>query len=252
MTMASHAPPRSHLGGVLYPDSDGRPMADNDLHAASIDYLFDAVRTVLVGRGPLFVANNMLWYYEEGNPKARINPDVFVVFGAERKPRGSYKQWIEGFVPQIVFEVISPSNDQEPPKDEMSSKYARYLALGVDEYVVYRPPYGRFEYWEGLSGDVDLHGFVRQADGTVIPFVNLIGTRSPRLGVTYAWGDNPEVPLILLGDDGCAVPDHLGAMAELDSQRARADSERARADSLQARADSLAARLLAAGLDPDE
>ena len=49
----------------------------------------------------------MFVYYEEGNPRAVVAPDVFVVVGAPVHKRMSYKLWEEPKAPDFVFEVTS-------------------------------------------------------------------------------------------------------------------------------------------------
>ena len=95
---------------VEYPSFDGRPMAENDwqLHA-----MIDAI-TVLdryfEDRADVYVSGDLLIYYEEGNPKARAAPDVFVVFGVAKRKRPIYKLWEEGQAPAFVLEVASPQH----------------------------------------------------------------------------------------------------------------------------------------------
>ena len=93
---------------VEYPSSDGQPMAENDwqLHA-----IIDAIATLDVyfrDRPDVYVSGDLLIYYEEGNPGARVAPDVFVVFGAPKHKRMTYKLWEEPKAPDFVLEVASP------------------------------------------------------------------------------------------------------------------------------------------------
>ena len=72
-------------------------------------------------------------YYEEGNPKACVAPDVFVVFGVEDRIRMRYLVWEEGEVPAFVLEVASKSTWRE----DLGPKRELYARLGVKEY--FRP-----------------------------------------------------------------------------------------------------------------
>ena len=70
------------LPEIHYPDSDGKPMADNtkqfrwiQLYKGNLDVLF-------APRDDVFVAGDLLWYPVQGQPKIRQAPDVFVAFGA--------------------------------------------------------------------------------------------------------------------------------------------------------------------------
>ena len=50
-----------------------------------------------------------LLYYEEGNPAASVDPDVFVVVGVPKYPRRIYKLWDEGQSVAVVIKVTSRS-----------------------------------------------------------------------------------------------------------------------------------------------
>ena len=125
---------------TVYPDSDGKPMADNTLQALWIIMLYNNIRGVL-DLDHNFVAADHLWYPIEGDPKTRIAPDVMVVLGRPDGYRGSYKQWLEeGKAPQVVFEVLSPSNTHT----EMMEKLSFYEKFGVEEFVILDPEKGEF------------------------------------------------------------------------------------------------------------
>ena len=120
---------------VEYPSGDGKPMAENDwqLHA-----ILDAVSTLyryFENRPDVYVSGDLLIYYEEGNPRARVAPDVFVVFGVPKHKRMTYKLWEEGEVPAFAMEVASAGTWRE---DE-GRKAALYERLGIREYWQYDP-----------------------------------------------------------------------------------------------------------------
>src|SRR5436305_5720778 len=123
-------------GGVVYPDSDGQPMADNTLQWDWMVKVVGELREQFAGQ-EVFVAGDLLWYPVEGDPKTRTAPDALVAFGRPPGYRGSYKQWEEaGIAPQVVFEVLSPNNTRE----EMRAKRQWYERHGVEEYY-YIDPY---------------------------------------------------------------------------------------------------------------
>src|SRR5262245_45803750 len=96
---------------IVYPDSDGKPMADNALQFRWIVTIKEGLDRVFSDRSDIFVAGDLLWYPVEGHPEICQAPDALVAFGRPRGDRGSYKQWEEGGVaPQVVFEVLSPNN----------------------------------------------------------------------------------------------------------------------------------------------
>ena len=120
---------------VEYPSSDGRPLAENDAQLAAILYAIAVLRTRYAGRGDVYVSGDLLIYYEEGNPRVSVAPDVFVVFGVEDRMRMSYKVWDEGKGPDFVLEVASPGTWRE----DVGPKRGVYARLGVREYWLYDP-----------------------------------------------------------------------------------------------------------------
>ena len=120
---------------VEYPSSDGRPVAESDHQFIPLTYAANRLREHYRQRDDVYVAGNLLIYYEEGNRKARVAPDVFVVLGAPRRKRSSYLLWQERKAPDFVLEVTSRSThdaDQGP-------KRRLYEKLGVREYWQYDP-----------------------------------------------------------------------------------------------------------------
>ncbi|MGI8424624.1 MAG: Uma2 family endonuclease [Chloroflexota bacterium] len=128
---------RRHGGGprpVYYPETDGKPMAESDQHRDEMLRLISTLKDAF----PLpdvYVSGNLLIYYEEGNPRASVAPDVFVVLGVPSHRRLIYKLWKEGVPPTFVIEVTSPSTRRE----DQARKRALYARLGVAEYVMYDP-----------------------------------------------------------------------------------------------------------------
>lgn len=113
----------------LYPDSDGKPIADNTLQYRWIVRLVGNLKRLLKDQ-IAFVAGGLLWYPIEVDvgPAPSQAPDVMVVLGRPDGDRGSYQQWREGNVaPQVVFEIISPSNSVT----EMAAKQLFYQQHGV-------------------------------------------------------------------------------------------------------------------------
>jgi Uma2 family endonuclease len=86
-------------------------------------------------RNDVYVSGKLFFYYEEGNPRAVVAPDVFVVFGVPNRTRRTYKLWEEGGAPAIIFELTSRSTYE----DDLSRKRLLYEDLGVREYVLFDP-----------------------------------------------------------------------------------------------------------------
>lgn len=120
---------------VDYPDSDGLPMAESDFQRKPLTYAVEALDIYFQDRPDVYVSGNLFLYYREGDPRAVVAPDVFVVFGAVKRDRPSYKLWEEPKAPDFVLEITSKSTRSE----DQESKPQTYAQLGVREYVQYDP-----------------------------------------------------------------------------------------------------------------
>lgn len=99
---------------AVYPDSDGEPIAENDLQFDWIALLKWHAQALFHSRDDVNVAGDHLIYPVEGDPLTRLAPDVYVAYGRPKGKRGSYQVWRENKVfPQEVFEVWSPANRPE-------------------------------------------------------------------------------------------------------------------------------------------
>jgi Uma2 family endonuclease len=121
---------------IIYPDSDGAPIAESDPARDYLIYGVEALSIYFQNRPDVYVSGNLYIYYKKGVPSAVIAPDVFVVFGVEKKKRLSYKVWEENNrVPSFVLEITSLTT-QENDQQEKPLKYAK---MGVEEYFQYDP-----------------------------------------------------------------------------------------------------------------
>jgi len=137
---------------IYYPETDGKPMAETDVHIDVLIYLREALKDHFREAPQVYVAGNMLLYYEEGNPAACVAPDVFVVQGVAKRERCTYRLWEEGQPPAVVFEITSRGTRLE----DLGTKRALYAMLGVQEYFLYdplreylRPPLQGYRLQEG-------------------------------------------------------------------------------------------------------
>ncbi|MFM9966139.1 MAG: Uma2 family endonuclease [Planctomycetaceae bacterium] len=248
------------LPRIIYPDSDGEPMAENTVQ-------FDAIVTIkenfefLFRDDPLvFVAGDLFWYPVEGNNKICTAPDTLVAFGVPKGHRGSYRTWEEdGIAPQVVIEVLSPGNRF----GKMLEKFNFYDQYGVEEYYIFDPDNGLWQGW-------------LRRDKTLTPISDMNGWVSPRLTIKFesvAGGDlrlfhpNGERfrSVAEIAAERREFKDHFEleqraraqaqqradlAVQRAESEKQRADTEKQRADSAEQRAQRLLAQLRAAGLDP--
>jgi Uma2 family endonuclease len=163
---------------IVYPDSDGRPMADNTKQFQWITVIKTNLDWLFRDEEMVFVAGDLLWYPVEGNPKYRVAPDVMVVFGRPKGDRGSYKQWLEDdLAPQVVFEILSPGNTE----GEMDRKLQIYARCGVEEYYIYDPDLNQLKGYQ-RSDDF----FLDSPRETILDRIEAMnGWTSPRLGITF-------------------------------------------------------------------
>ena len=64
---------------IIYPSSDGEPLAETQQHVLAILMALALLRLYLQEQPAVVFADQFL-YYIEGNPRARVAPDVMVVF----------------------------------------------------------------------------------------------------------------------------------------------------------------------------
>jgi Uma2 family endonuclease len=218
--------------GVVYPESDGQPIAENTLQFQWIVTIKEGLEALFRDRPDVLVASGFFWYPVEGDPRIRVAPDVMVVFGPPKGDRGSYLQWEEGGIaPQAIFEVRSPGNRTW----EMEQKLLFYERHGVQEYYLYDPEQIELSGWKRVGTDLQ-----------EIPRIN--GWISPLLRIRF---DMSAPELKTLRPDG--RPFLTFAELELerdwiahDRDQIAQELERARE-----RADRLAARLRELGIDPE-
>jgi Uma2 family endonuclease len=80
-------------------------------------------------------SGNLLVYYQQGNSKRFVVPDVFVVKGLEPRRRRVYKLWVEHQTPDAIVEVTS----RKTKKTDSITKPKLYRRLGVKEYFLFDP-----------------------------------------------------------------------------------------------------------------
>ena len=242
----------SHTGlphdAVFYPTSDDQPMAETALHAACMVHVASALGWWFKkhGRDDVYVGMNNFLYYERGNPRAVVAPDVYVVVGAPaHPPRDTYMLWKEPKAPDFVLEVTSASTR----RNDERRKREVYAALGVREYFLYDP---RAEYLAPPLQGWRLHEGAYRA----MPSVTVLSNRgvavvSEVLGLELR--DERDARMLRLRDP--ATGEVL--LTHEESERAREEAERAREEetatrrAAEARAAELEARLRALADTPE-
>ncbi|MBD2329753.1 Uma2 family endonuclease [Alkalinema sp. FACHB-956] len=217
---------------VIYPDSDGQPMADNTKQFEWIVLLKKNLDILFAEDANVFVAGDLLWYPLQGRNQRRTAPDVMVVFGRPKGERGSYKQWEEdNIAPQVVFEILSPSNTIE----EMERKLLFYDRYGVEEYYIYDPETGHFRGW--LRGEEGLDGVEFETEWV-----------SPRLEIRFdCSGDNLQV----FYPSGLRFLSQTELAAQLEQTNQALEQTSQELEQEKARSQRLAEKLRELGIDPD-
>lgn len=129
-----------HHEEIEYPTSDGQPMAETTLHRKVMTDLIEGLEQWFQEAPDVWVGGNLFLYFERGNPRAVVAPDVLLVKGVPKWDRPIYKLWEEGEPPSLVVEVTSEKTRAE---DLSPGKKDTYQWLGVEEYFLF-DPYGDY------------------------------------------------------------------------------------------------------------
>ncbi|MGL5032657.1 MAG: Uma2 family endonuclease [Microcystaceae cyanobacterium] len=227
---------RHSLFDVTYPDSDGLPMAESDIARDYLVYGVEALASYFQEYANVYVSGNLFIYYEQGNPKAVVAPDVFVVFDVEKKKRPFYKIWEEqGKIPDFILEITSKSTASE----DRGTKKGLYAYLGVKEYFQYDPT---ADYLEP-----SLQGF-RLVEGNYLPILGQLD--SDRLSI-YSETLGLELWLEADGEMRFYAP-KIGSklLSPRETEQAKHKAEQSQYQAEQ-RAAKLAAKLRELGINPD-
>ncbi|MBW4509946.1 MAG: Uma2 family endonuclease [Scytonematopsis contorta HA4267-MV1] len=210
---------------VIYPESDGQPMAENTVQFRWIVTIKESLEILFAANPDVFIAGDLFWYPVKDDGDTKYAPDTMVVFGRPKGDRSSYVQCNEANIaPQVVFEILSPSNT----KQEMETKLGFYDKYGVEEYYLYDP------YKNNLTGWL-------RSKKNLKEITNINGWTSPRLKIKFVL---KATTLEIYRPDGRKFLTPV----ELDQQRQQAEK---RAEAERQRAERLAAKLRELGQDPD-
>lgn len=217
---------------LLYPDSDGKPMADNTEQYRWIVIIKENLEILFADVPDVFIAGDLLWYPVPSKIISPVAPDVMVVIGRPKGRRGSYRQWQEeNIAPQIVFEILSPSNTPS----EMERKLEFYDAYGVEEYYLYAPE------------NFQLDGWQRQGEH-LTRLWQLNGWVSPRLGIKF---ETSQGELVIYYPDGQRFLTSIEMQQRLVQAEQMVEQERQRAEAERQRAEKMSKYLRSRGIDPD-
>ena len=221
---------------IIYPDSDGQPMADNTKQFQWIVTIKENLEILFASQPDVFIAGDLLWYPVSGET-IRQAPDVLVVFGRPKGNRGSYKQWEEENIPvQVVFEILSPGNTLK----EMAKKLRFYERYGVEEYYIYDPDKN------------DLNGWLRtqESEQNRLEVIEEINTWvSPRLGIRFHL--TPQT-LEIYRPDGEKFLTSVELAQQREQERQRADNADTQLLEERQRYQDLLKKLQEKGINPEQ
>ena len=118
---------------IIYPESDGKPMAETDLHIEEIIRMRHILKAHFAEKPDVYISGNIMMYYEEGVIQSSVSPDILVTFGIGKKRRRTYKTWEEGKPPDFVMEFSSKGTY----RDDLDNKVELYARIGISEYFLY-------------------------------------------------------------------------------------------------------------------
>jgi len=217
---------------IIYPESDGKPMADNTVQFRWITVIHYNLESLFAHNPNVFIAGDLLWYPVEHEKGISQAPDVMVVFGRPKGDRGSYLQWNEGNIaPQVVFEIRSPNNTQT----EMDRKLVFYNRHGVEEYYLYDPKKNDLSGWLRSQWGLNV---IDQMDGWV----------SPRLQIRF---DMSGESLQLYRPNGKAFATYSETEERLEQTEERLEQTQQELELKDREIQRLKELLLAARIDPD-
>jgi Uma2 family endonuclease len=225
---------------LLYPESDGKPMAESTEQYRWIVMIKENLEILFANQPDVFIAADLFWYpvLVTAPPVPQQAPDIMVVFGRPKGMRRSYQQWKEEGIPaQVVFEILSASNKTREGLEVMEFKFLFYQQYGVEEYYIYDPD------------EFTLQGWQRQ-DGALVAIPQMSGWVSPRLGIQFEW--QPRTELVLYRSDGRRFLSSVELEQQAEQERLRVEQERLRAEQAEQTIREAVPRLLALGLSVEQ
>jgi Uma2 family endonuclease len=135
-------------------------MAETDLHRTLMLDLIETLKWRYASDPQVYVSGNLLVFYESGNKRRHLAPDVLVVKGVENYERLNYLVWEEGKGPDLVIELTSKTTRRE----DRTKKWRIYEeVLKVPEYFLFdpygdylKPPFQGYRWRDGRFTPLEL------------------------------------------------------------------------------------------------
>lgn len=122
---------------IFYPETDETIMPEGIRHFLLSVRLTSMLLAFFAERNDVKVFGNCMLYYEKGNLRKVVSPDLMICFGLEKTPPRVYKLWEEKVVPAVIIEFAPEATCL----GDVSTKLALYQKLGVKEYYIYDVEY---------------------------------------------------------------------------------------------------------------
>jgi Uma2 family endonuclease len=226
----STVPPRPRTREIEYPSGDGKSTAETELHLLDMIDTIQVLADYYAEEPKVYVCGNLLLYYEEGNPRKHVSPDVLVALDVPKQPlRDTYLVWREGKAPDFIVEITSKSTKHEDKKKEFGI-YREILR--VSEYFLFDPTEDYLK--------PPLQGF-RLIGGQYVGIEPVAGRLPSQVLGLYLERDGKQLRLFDPAT-GRRLPTRLEAREQAerrsDEESRRADQESRRADEESRRAES--------------
>src|SRR5262249_59103133 len=108
---------------IEYPETDHKPMAETEHHRDVMMDTIEVLSDYYAEKPRVHVGGNLMMFYEEGNPRKHVSPDVFVSKKSRRgklPKRRTWLVWKEGAAPDLVVEITS----KKTRKEDLTTKLA--------------------------------------------------------------------------------------------------------------------------------
>ena len=109
---------------------ESRNVTESSTHDDLLNYFRNSAFALLADQDDAMVQERLLILFEQGNPRAAVEPDITIALGVGRHHRNSYKIWVEGQPPDLVVEGLSENTWRR----DVDIKPALYSDLGVREF----------------------------------------------------------------------------------------------------------------------
>jgi hypothetical protein len=196
---------------VSFPTSLKVP--EDKLHVELRTALFQLIQLALADR--VIVGSDQFVYYDAGDPRRRLAPDVMVWVGAPDELFGAWQVWERG-APHVAVEIISNSDSTDRA---WAKKLTRYTECGVRELIRFDPlskKKPRLRIWDRVDGDMV------ERDVT-----SPTGHRCDALGLYWCVAADARLGLMLRLSRDPAGQDLLPTLAETHQREAEAHQREA-------------------------